>query len=962
MARLPNADVLGGLPSANSGRQISSIDGSAVGQGMQAVARGMGAAADGVQQYGRGLAAQGAGIARGGQNIAQGIDALAQSFKVDDDLIDAQNRADFMSEKIKLDSEIGTIADPSQFEKLAPRYQELAQKYAQKYGDPRRKQKFLIDTQDDVARSLANAGNRKVGIERDMQLGSGIEQLERLKNDALKATDEASKAKLIDAGKSIYDGMARNGLIDYSKAATAKQRWVKDYAISDFRMKSPEQQIVALRGNDGALMMRESGGRAGAENDNGFVGLYQFGAPRLQTLGVYSPGGSEDLDAWNRSGKTAPGKWSGSFNIPGFPNVRTKAEFLANPDAQEAVYQLHQAKIGQEIKANGLDQYVGKTVGGVAITEAGIRNMIHLGGVGGAKLFLTSNGVINRSDRNGTTLADYAEMGAKSVPSKMTAFLDPDERVQLDREAFGNVMRKGHAAEQEERQFAAVQQAQRNAVVDDLDIGLREDRYGPAEVMQARQAGLLSDPTVYGRIEKQLKDQGERVERANLISNVMTGAVPFNPTDPKQVQGVEDFVDRTARLTGRPKEEVSYEVYNQTGVMPKSGVQAMRGLILQNTTDSIMAVGSMAAKAMYEPSARFPNGNGRVFDGFDGGKEVSEIGTLFKHYSSLLGAEGAAKRIAEMKSPDFKSPVKMGEKEEQDFVKALKDGAAKDMGNADLFGSGRVFDNKMVPGELKTQMLEDYASEALYFYKKHGDEGAAKQFAMDAIKKVYGVSNGFIQKFPVEKAYENFQIGKGGTDWVYDQAIQKVQSVSGATVKKEDVFFTEVPMATADAFRAGRAVPYHVHYFTERNGYRVLERLPNAVMPNATKAYTEHLAKIEAEARQGWQQERDLRSPSPVVTPDQIPERSFAPGRPVRTPEQRQSMADEATAFRTKRKEEAAIAAPSMDAKQKARDEALKGAEESTLGSFFRNTPPLKDAMPKFKLGASRNRLPGGEK
>jgi hypothetical protein len=967
MARLPSAEALGGLPSAGSGRQISSIDGSAVGQGMQTMARGM-------QAYAGGLDAQGVGISRGAQGIARGIEALGQSFKVDDDLADAQNRADFMSEKIKLDSEIGTIADPSKFGEIAPRYQELAQKYAQKYGDPRRKQKFLIDTQDDVARSLANAGNRKVGIERDMQLGSGIERLERIKNDALKATDEGSKAKLIDAGKSIYDEMARSGLIDYSKAATAKQRWVKDYAISDFRMKSPEQQIVALRGNDGALMMRESGGRAGIENDNGFVGLYQFGAPRLQTLGVYAPGGSENLEGWNKSSKTALGKWSGSFNIPGFPNVRTKAEFLANPDAQETVYQLHQAKIGQEIKSNGLEQYIGKTVGGVAITEAGIRNMIHLGGAGGAKLFLTSNGVINRSDRNGTTLADYAEMGAKSAPSKMTAFLDPDERVQLDREAFGNVMRKGHAAEQEERQFAAVQQAQRNAVVDDLDIGLREDRYGPAEVMQAREAGLLTDPAAYGRIEKQLKDQGERQERANLISGVMTGAIPFNPTDSKQVQGVEDFVDRTARLTGRPKEEVSYEVYNQTGVMPKSGVQAMRGLILQNTTDSIMAVGTMAAKAMYEPSARFPNGNGRVFDGFDGGKEVSEIGTLFKHYSSLLGAEGAAKRIAEMKSPDFKSPVKMGEKEEQEFVKAIKEGAAKDMGNAALFGSGRVFDNKMVPGELKTQMLEDYASEALYFYKKHGDEGAAKQFAMDAVKKVYGVSNGFIQKFPVEKAYENFQIGKGGTDWVYEQAIDRLKK-DGITAKKEDVFFTEVPMATADAFRAGREVPYHVHYFTERNGFRVLERLPNAVMPNATKAYTEHLAKITAEAaatRTGNRQLFGLQTPS--VDNGGINPRKPNPGRPMKTPAEieaeRADLTQRGADLRGATERSRAGGFGTTEERNQRITEGVKKARAAgetrpslpIITDAIQSTPPLKDAMPKFKLGASRSRLPGGEK
>jgi hypothetical protein len=929
--------------------------------------------ASGMRALAAGQEAQGRGFARAGQEVARGIDTFAQSFKVDDDLNDAQTRADFLSEKIKLDSEVGTIADPAKLGELAPRYQELAQKYAQRFSDPRRKQKFLIDTQDDVARSLAGAGERKFRIEKDQQLGSGIERLERLKNDALQAKDEVQKAKLIDAGKEIYDGMARNGLIDYSKAATAKKAWVKDYAISDFRMKTPEQQIVALRGNDGALMMRESGGRSGIENDNGFVGLYQFGAPRLQTLGVYAPGGSEDFDGWNKSGKTAPGKWSGQFKIPGFPNVRTKAEFLANPDAQEAVYQLHQAKIGQEIKANGLEQYIGKTVGGVAITEAGIRNMIHLGGAGGAKLFLTSNGVINRSDRNGTTLADYAEMGSKSAPSRMAAFLDPDERVQLDREAFGNVMRKGRIAEQEERQFAAVQKAQRDAVIDDLEIGLKEDRYGAAEAMQARNEGLLTDPEKYNRIEKLLKDQGERRDRAELITGVMNGTTVYNPTDPNHIKAADEGVDALSRATGLPKEQAAYTIYDKTGVMPKSGVQAMRGLILQNNEESIMAVGNMAARAMYEPSASFPNGNGRVFDGFDGGKEVSEIGTLFKHFSALVGPEEAAKRIVAMKSPDFKPPVKMGEKEEQDFVKGLKDNAAKDMGNVDLFGSGYVYDNKMLPGPLRNQILEDYASEALFHYKKTGDEGASKALAMDSMKKVYGVSNGFIQKFPVEKAYQNFQIGKGGTDWVYEQAIEKVRTVAGATVKKEDVFFTEVPVATAEAFRAGREPPYHIHYFKDVNGQKVLDRLPNAVMPNATKAYTEHLAKITAEATTQREATRQLvGAQTPSVDNGGINPRKANPGRPAKTAAEieaeRADLMARGGELRSATEASRIGGAGTPEERNQRITEGIRQRQQGEerprlpepIDNWLRSTPanPLKG----FVKSNSRNRLPGGEK
>lgn len=955
MARLPSAEALGSLPSASSGRQISNIDASAIGQGMQSAASGMRALA-------AGQAAQARGISQMGQQIAEGIDIAARSFKQDDDLNDAQTRADFLVEKIKLDNERDNEIDPDKLRSFPERYQKLTETFATRYSDPKRKQKFLIETQDDVARGGLAAGDKVLRIERDTFKASAMDRLEQLRRSGLEAKDEPTKQRVIAQGMEQFKLLREKGIIDASQEVSARQKWVRDYTIDSIKMLPAGQRLVAARGNDGALAVRESGGDHTKENQFGFAGTYQFGAPRLQTIGVYTPGGGENLDTWNNTGKTAPGKWSGTFNIPGFPNVRTKAEFLANPEAQEKVYQLHQAKIGQEIKANGLDKYIGQTVGGVKITEDGIRNMIHLGGAGGAKLFLTSGGVIDRADANGTKLSEYAAMGASSKASKMMDFLDPLERRSIEEGATQELMQQSRAAEAEERQFRAIQTAERAAVLDDLQIGIAEDRYGPAEVMQARQAGLLTDPEKFNKIEKLLKDQGERRDRAELLTGVMNGTTTYNPTDPNHTKAAEEGVDAVAKATGLPREQAAFTIYDRTGVMPKTGVQAMRGLIYQNTPDSIMAVGNMASRAMYETSARFPNGNQRVFDGFDGGKEVSEIGTLFKHYSALVGPEEAAKRIVQMKSPDFKSPVKMGEKEEQEFVKGLKDNAAKDMGNADLFGSSVVWDNKTLPGPLRNQVLEDYASEALFYYKKYGDEDAAKKFAMDAVKKVYGVSNGFIQKFPVEKAYQNYQIGTKGTDWVYDQAIEKVKSVAGATVKKEDVFFTEVPIATAEAFRAGREPPYFIHYFRDVNGQRVLERLPNAVMPNAAKAYSEHLTRVETEARQDWNAERNLRSPSPVVTPEQIPERSFAPGRPVRTPEQRKAAADEATAFRTQRKAEAAIAAPSMEAKQAARDEALKGAEDSLVGSWFRNTPPLKDAMPKFKLGPNRNRLPGGEK
>lgn len=170
-------------------------------------------------------------------------------------------------------------------------------------------------------------------------------------------------------------------------------------------------RILATGNLDARLTQRESGGDPTVVNKLGYVGTYQFGAPRLADLGVYTPGAGENLAAWSKTPAGAPGKWSGTFSIPGFPDVKTMQDFRANPEAQKAAYSLHQQRTDQEIDKLGLGSYVGQTVGGVPITRDGIRAAIHLGGAEGTARMLKTGGAYNPADANGTTLLDYARLG-----------------------------------------------------------------------------------------------------------------------------------------------------------------------------------------------------------------------------------------------------------------------------------------------------------------------------------------------------------------------------------------------------------------------------------------------------------------------------------------------------------------------------------------------------------------------
>src|SRR5262249_46821893 len=69
---------------------------------------------------------------------------------------------------------------------------------------------------------------------------------------------------------------------------------------------------------------------------NNYAGKYQFGAPRLTDLGVYTQGADEN---WSGPRANPANPWTGTFNIPGFPDVHTVQNFLKSPGAQEAVQQ-----------------------------------------------------------------------------------------------------------------------------------------------------------------------------------------------------------------------------------------------------------------------------------------------------------------------------------------------------------------------------------------------------------------------------------------------------------------------------------------------------------------------------------------------------------------------------------------------------------------------------------------------
>lgn len=130
---------------------------------------------------------------------------------------------------------------------------------------------------------------------------------------------------------------------------------------------------LSVSGINESLARTESGGNYSAVNSEGFTGKYQWGQARL--------------DDYNRANGT-------SFTL---------AQFKKDSALQERAQAWHVRDI---ISQTG--DLVGRAVNGVTMTPAAIVAVAHLGGIGGARKYVETNGAYNPADSNGTRLSDYA--------------------------------------------------------------------------------------------------------------------------------------------------------------------------------------------------------------------------------------------------------------------------------------------------------------------------------------------------------------------------------------------------------------------------------------------------------------------------------------------------------------------------------------------------------------------------
>uniref|UniRef100_UPI00197FDC7E LysM peptidoglycan-binding domain-containing protein n=1 Tax=Burkholderia sp. Ac-20379 TaxID=2703900 RepID=UPI00197FDC7E len=208
-----------------------------------------------------------------------------------------------------------------------------------------------------------------------------------------------------------------------------------------------------------ALFDSEGGGgtKYTIVNKYGYVGKYQFGESALSDLGYYVSDGTSPLIKQPDGHKKFLYQWKGTWT--GKDGIKSLDDFRNSPDEQDVAAVAWVRLLCSRAKHYGATEYEGKVIGGITITHSGIIGAAHLKGFGsekhpGVMQFLSSNGAVDPTDANGTSVSHYISkfndynlgccsgaLGVQFVDKKK----QPVAGVHYQVKAGGKVVQEGHS-------------------------------------------------------------------------------------------------------------------------------------------------------------------------------------------------------------------------------------------------------------------------------------------------------------------------------------------------------------------------------------------------------------------------------------------------------------------------------------------------------------------------------------
>lgn len=394
----------------------------------------------------------------------------------------------------------------------------------------------------------------------------------------------------------------------------------------------------------------------------------------------------------------------------------------------------------------------------------------------------------------------------------------------------------------------AVEQKMQNDWLDEFMMDLEDGKAGRADIEAARTSGHIDDYNTYTAAINIVERKEQASAALDLYNAMVEGGGEFNPYDKNATAAVDAAV---AAQGGTPK--AAFDVWQRTGVLGKTGAVALRGALISTDPAQVASAASIA----YNMLTQNPN----AFAAVEGGDDIERSALLYGHYVNDLGmsAQQAVAKVASQNSPEMRRKIDMSKADTAEFRKRI---LKKDVANmlSNEKGGWFVNDPEFTAPAQRLAVAQDYAEFAEDHYSRNGDEAAAEAYAFAQIKKLYGVANGRLMKFPPTKAYP---LVGGSHAYLFEQAAADIKKVTGRKIDPSRVYFMPIRGgATAQAYRKGGAVPYEIHYIDRtadgQDVYRVL----------TGKAFTADVGKaqkvLQAKRKGDFERAKQLEAATPT--------------------------------------------------------------------------------------------------
>lgn len=387
-------------------------------------------------------------------------------------------------------------------------------------------------------------------------------------------------------------------------------------------------------------------------------------------------------------------------------------------------------------------------------------------------------------------------------------------------------------------QYAA-QEAQHDEWFNGFMTDLLDGKAGRADIEAARRTGVLTDYREIAQAMNLVEQREAKTAALDLYNALLNGGGQFNPYDDNAKKAVNAAFAEQVRAPGADPMQVALNIWQRTGVLPDGGAVKLRGGLVSTDPNQVAMAASIAANMLQ----RNPN----AFAGVEGGSEIEQSAALYGHYVNDLGltAQDAAQKVAQRNAPEVRRRVDVNKPATDAFRAKLR---KNDVGNmlSNTFGGWFTIDPEFTAPEQVNAAAQDYADFAIEHYEQHGDEGAAQAYAMQQMKKLYGAVNGRLMKFPPTRAYPPVM---GSHDYIFQQAAGDIQRATGRKIAPDKIYLMPIPTRTAQAFRAGRPVPYSIHYIDTVGGQQVYRTIPG-------QEFTADIGRAQREAAGEFGRER----------------------------------------------------------------------------------------------------------